>query len=203
MTPTRHTRFFATIALAAALAGAAGAAGAVTLVGSSTSGGTTVTDYSALDLASFDLDLRSTASAVLNFRLDASDGAMPLQLSAMLRNFTGEGLGGYRFDSSRGSFTLLGSVTRQFGGGSSSASTGASATMSFDSLEFLDVEVGDALGSTVGAVNWRIGGLQAGDVFSLTVTAVPEPGSYALLLAGLVAVGAVARRRAKTTSAAR
>jgi hypothetical protein len=34
------------------------------------------------------------------------------------------------------------------------------------------------------------------DGSSFSVTAVPEPGTYAMLLAGLAAVGVVARRRA-------
>jgi len=45
-------------------------------------------------------------------------------------------------------------------------------------------------GGTVGT-----GGTNRIDNFTVTVTAVPEPGTYALLLAGLAVIGFVARRR--------
>lgn len=55
---------------------------------------------------------------------------------------------------------------------------------------------GNALGTTPGAQNWTLAGLAAGDRFTLAVSLVPEPGSLALLLAGLAAVAPAVRRRA-------
>ncbi len=46
-----------------------------------------------------------------------------------------------------------------------------------------------------GQLNWGLTGLSAGDVLNISVTAVPEPESIAMLLAGLGVLGAVARRR--------
>ncbi len=183
------------LAIAALAAACCAPASAVTLVGSTTQGGTVVTSFSGPSLVSFDIDFANLAPAVLNFRVDAGDSA-PIALDAMLRNFTGSGLSGYTFTLSTGSFASAGSVTRQFGGTATTTVSGPSANISFSSLEFLDVEIGDALGSTPGATDWRLGGLAPGDAFTLTVTAVPEPGTTALWLAGLAAVaGLTARRR--------
>ena len=44
------------------------------------------------------------------------------------------------------------------------------------------------------AANWETGALPTGSI-AVSVTAVPEPGSYALLMSGLLAIGFVARRR--------
>jgi hypothetical protein len=91
----------------------------------------------------------------------------------------------------------VGSVTRQFGGAASSVTgSGATRTVTFATEEFLDVELGNPLGQA-GRQDWTLGqaGFQVGDRFSLTVSAVPEPGQYALLLAGLAGIGWLARRR--------
>jgi hypothetical protein len=182
---------FATGALAAACCLPASA---ITLVGSTTQGATVVTSFSGPSLVSFDIDFANLAPAVLSFRVDAGDTA-PIALDAMLRNFTGGGLSGYGFTLSGGSFASIGSVTRQFGGTASVNASGPAANITFSSLEFLDVEIGDALGTTPGANDWTLGGLAAGNVFQLTVTPVPEPGTYALLLAGLATLGFIAQRR--------
>jgi hypothetical protein len=72
---------------------------------------------------------------------------------------------------------------------------GGEARFAFTPQEFLDVEVGNALGTTPAALNWTFGGLAAGDALSITVTPVPEPGTWGLMAAGLGVVGWLARRR--------
>ncbi len=185
-----------TLAAAALAAACWTPAMAITLESALTQGGTVVADYSGTSLVSFDIDFANFAPAVLEFRVDASDLAAPIALSAMLRNFSGSGFSGYTFVLDRGSFSTLGSVTTQFGGNASATASGGTASIRFSALEFLDVEVGNALGTTAGTSNWTLGGLAAGDRFTLTVSAVPEPGSVAMLLAGLAVLGALGRRRA-------
>ena len=89
----------------------------------------------------------------------------------------------------------IGTVTRQFGGNTQIGVVGRTATFSFNTPEFLDVEVGNPLGTTAGAIDWTLTGVRAGDRVNLRVSVVPEPGSYALMLAGLAALGFIARRR--------
>jgi len=173
-------------------------ASAITMESAITQGGTVVTDFSATSLVSFDIDFRSFAPAVIAFRVDSGDMLAPITLSSVLRNFTGQGFSGFQFTLDRGIFAAAGTVTPQFGGTASVLLDGNAATISFSALEFLDVEVGDAFGSTPGAANWGLGNLMAGDRFTLSVTPVPEPGSYALLLAGLGVLGFIAARRRQT-----
>ncbi|WP_159604978.1 PEP-CTERM sorting domain-containing protein [Hydrogenophaga sp. PBL-H3] len=179
---------------AAALAGLAPAQ-AATYTGVVGGTSATVADYSADGLISFDIDFSSLTSTTLGYTIDAADLLGGLSFNAVLRNFTGEGISAYTFGLSSGTFGNLGTVTRQFGGSSDIAFNGANATVSFSPLEFLDVEIGDPLGQ--GGVNWTIAGLSAGDSLNITVSAVPEPESLALLLSGLGVVGWVTRRRRK------
>jgi hypothetical protein len=180
----------ATLAAAATLP-----AHAVTFEGALTQGGTTVTDYSGVGLLSFDIDFANASPVQMEFRVDSSDLLQPIAFNAILRNFTGSGIDGYTLALDRGGFGVVGTVIRQFGGSTDIGVAGATATFSFNTPEFLDVEVGNALGTTPGAADWTLVGLQAGDRINLTVSVVPEPGTVALWLAGLAGVGFVVRRR--------
>lgn len=188
------TKTFKTLIAAAALAALA-PAGAVTFVGASTADGTVVADYSATGLLSFDIDFRSLAPATLTYTVSADDLTMPLEWNAILRNLVGIGLDGYGVTLSVGSFAVPGTVTRQFGGSTSVSAAGGEATLLFSTPEFLNIEIGNALGTTPATVNWKLGGLNVGDTLALTVTPVPEPGTWGLMAAGLGLVGWLARRR--------
>lgn len=157
-------------------------------------GGTsaTVADFSTDGLISFDIDFASLGSATLGYTVSAAD-VNGLSFNAVLRNYTGEGIGAYTFSLSSGLFGNLGTVTPQFGGLSDIAFNGADAIVKFSPMEFLDVKIGNPLGD--GGVDWTIVGLNALDTFSITVSAVPEPETLALLLSGLGAVGWITRRR--------
>jgi len=170
---------------------------ALTFEGAVTQGATVATDYSAIGLLSFDLDLANGAPAVLSWRIDDEDLLAPIAFNAVIRNYTGAGLQGLVLTLDRGGFGTVGSVTRQFGSGTSSVSgSGATRTVTFTPEEFLDIELGNPLAG-VGKTDWTLAqaGFQVGDRFSLTVSAVPEPSQYALLIAGLAGIGWVARRR--------
>ena len=131
----------------------------------------------------------------MEFRIEEGDLLQPIVLNAVLRNFTGSGIDGYTLGMDRGSFGVIGTVTRQFGGSTEIGVVGNTATFSFNTPEFLDIEIGNPLTTTVGAIDWTLVGLQAGDRINLSVGVVPEPGTYALMLAGLAAVGFIARRQ--------
>lgn len=183
------------LAAAALAAAAALPAQAITFEGALTQGATTVTDYSGVGLLSFDIDFANALPVQMEFRVDADDLLQPIALNAILRNFTGSGIDGYTLALDKGGFGVVGTVIRQFGGSTAIDVAGSTATLRFSTPEFLDVEIGNALGSTPGAADWTLAGLQAGDRLTLTVSVVPEPGTVALWLAGLAGVGFVVRRR--------
>lgn len=183
------------ILAAAALAFFTAQASAITLEGAITQGGTVVTDFSGTSLVSFDIDFANFAPVQIEYRVESGDMLAPISLSAVLRNFTGSGFSGFQLSLDRGVFQSAGTVTPQFGGTALVELSGNTATISFSALEFLDTEIGNAFGTTPGATDWVLGNLMAEDRFTLTVTAVPEPGTYAMLLAGLGLMGFMARRR--------
>lgn len=181
------------LALAAASLAAVAPAHAALFNGVVGNTSATVADFSKDGLISFDIDFASIGSATLGYTVNAADLVNGLSLSAVLRNYTNEGINAYTFSLSSGLFGNLGTVTRQFGGLSDIAFNGADAIVKFSPMEFLDVEIGNPIGN--GGVDWSIVGLNARDTFNITVSAVPEPETLALLLSGLGAVGWITRRR--------
>jgi hypothetical protein len=190
------TNFKQLIATAALAAGLATPALAVTFEGALTQGSTVVTDFGATGLISFDIDFGNFQPAVVEYRIDGGDMPAPIDFSAVFRNLAGSGIAGFTIALDRGTFASVGSVTRLFAGAAQVVNGGAFATITFNTPEFLDVEIGNALGTTPGAANWTIGGLNVGDRVNLTVTPlpVPEPGVWVLMALGL---GALALRRGR------
>ena len=134
---------FCTLALAASLAAPAQA---ITFEGAVTQGATLVADYSALGLVSFDIDLKNGSPVVISWRIDDEDLLAPISFNAVIRNLTGQGLQGLALTLDRGGFASVGSVTRQFGGTTDVSGSGATRTLMFTPEDYLDVELGNALG---------------------------------------------------------
>lgn len=193
------TRSLLATASVLALAAVAMPAHAVSFEGASSAGNSVVTDFSDIGKMAFDLDLKDTSPVVLNFRVDASDLSMPIAFNAVVRNLIGTGLERLSFTLSQSSFNSVGTVTRFFGGTTVASGAGSNSVgLVFNGPEFFDLELGNAFGTTPAATDWSLAqtGFQPGDRYTLTVAAVvPEPESYALMLAGLGLVGWLAARR--------
>lgn len=183
-----------------ALAFAASApAQALDFVSVSATGGSIGTDYSGDGLLSFDIDFTSLAPVTFTYAVTQADLAGPIDFNAVIRNYTGRGFDGLAFTLGGASFEAVGSVTRGFGGNTAVTTSATGARLAFTPVEFLDVLVGNPLGNAT-AVDWRIAssGLRVGDTLSFSVvSSVPEPQSYALMLAGMLLLGFEARRRSK------
>lgn len=183
-------------ALCAAALLVAQPAQAIRVVDVSTAGASTLLDFSAPGLLAFDLDLRDSAPLTIKFEIEADDLGGAIDFNAVIRNLSGQGLGLVDLQFGSGGVAQAGSVQRFFGGDSQLTGGGAQWRIELSPLEYYDLEIGDAFGSSAGATNWRLdaSSWQVGDQISLAI-AVPEPGAAALLLGGLALIGSRLRRR--------
>jgi hypothetical protein len=192
---------FSTAALALASVLAAPSAHAVEYVGArfaAPATGNAVVSYGSGDAQSFDIDFGTMTRVTLAFVTFRDEAAPSMSFSALINNFTGynfEGLnvrltGGAVFQSPSGS------VIPTFGTLAGTVVTPTQVAMSFSSGEPYALSFGNPLGE-VGASDWMIdfSAVESGATFGLSVTAVPEPGTYAMLLAGLGLIGTMVRRR--------
>jgi hypothetical protein len=186
------------LALAALAAASITSAQAAVFNGATTVGATTVTDYSVGSALSFDIDFASLSSVTLNFSLESADfSGAPLTFSALVRDLSFAGFNGVNVKLSGISFAApAGTITTDgFASVSASGSSLNQAWATFSPALTSEFYIGNPL-TQAGAADWtlNLNGLQAGDQFSIMV-AVPEPETYAMLVAGLAVVASVARRR--------
>lgn len=188
----KHNRLvIAAIAAAAALA-AAGPAHAVVHNGT-TGTAAAVTAYSSGSLLAFDLDFTKLGAVTLNFSVEAADIGGTLSFNSLVRNLSGLGFDGMSLAITGATFAAPGSIaTDGFQAIAASGSSAQGAWARFTPALTSEFYVGAPLGT---GTDWTIdlGNAQVGDTFAVTVT-VPEPESWALMLAGLGLVGALARR---------
>ncbi len=182
---------------------------AVSLSSVQATGGSTVADFTVDQSISLDVDLRALSPVTLNFTLSAADvAAGGLSFNALVRDMAGIGLPdvsvqlqgqGVSFTGQPGSFGTDGFASVTLTGSNSTQ-----AWASFSPAVTTELYVGNPL-QQVGQTDWQIAlnGRQAGDTFSVTLQAapVPEPSTYALLVAGVGVAGLAARRRKQVTAA--
>ena len=186
------------LALAALAAASITSAQAAVFNGATTVGATTVTDYSLGSALAFDIDFASLSSVTLNFSLESADfSGAPLTFNALVRDLSFAGFNGVNIKLSGISFAApAGTITTDgFASVSASGSSLSQAWATFSPALTSEFYIGNPL-MQAGAADWtlNLNGLQAGDQFSIMV-AVPEPETYAMLVAGLAVVASVARRR--------
>ena len=185
--------------IAAALMGAlaiSGQASAATFVESS-GAAHSFTDYTVGSSVSFDLDLQQLSAVTLTFSLDADDlAAGQLSFSSLVRNMTALGVDRVYIALNGVSFASAGSITTDgFVNVTSSGSNAGAAWATFGPALTTDFYIGNPL---AGTTDWALSlaGRQVGDTFSVTVAAVPEADTYAMVVAGLAVLGLALRRRA-------
>jgi len=186
------------IALGAALA-VASQAQALTLDNVVANGNVVNTDFVLPGQIGLDLAFLSQAPVSLSFTLDASDGAgTGVWFNAVVREVSGAALsqvrlalsGGAFFSGPAGSaFTLAGVALAP------SLTAGNTQVALLASPATAEIYLGNPLGLP-GPQDWQIAyELASGPGFTLTVTQVPEPQTWALLLGGLGGLLVMARRR--------
>jgi len=198
---TRFKHFLAGLATTAAAAVATAKAHAVDYVGASLenpSALNSVVSFGAGATQSFDVKFGVFTNVTLEFVTLRNELSPIMAFNALVNNFAGFNIealqvkliGGAVFQAPNGT------VTPTFGTVGSTSVTPDLVSTTLSAGEGFAINFGNPLAQG-GQTDWTINfsAVQASSTFGLTVTAMPEPEAYALMLAGLVLVGAVARRR--------
>jgi len=177
---------------------------AVTLDSVQAHGNTVSTDFFAADLIAADIGFNADTDVTLNMTVDGTELLSQVGFNAVLDQLQA----GAAFNqiwltlSGGATFTAIGQTEtlNALGTPLVSLSNGNQTALISLSVPESAVYVGNPFGTLM--QDWRIGvqGLSAGQQFSLSVSAVPEPASLALTLAGLGLVGLSGRmgRKART-----
>ncbi|HSD37450.1 MAG TPA: PEP-CTERM sorting domain-containing protein [Rhodocyclaceae bacterium] len=187
--------------LLAALLSTALPAMAVTLSASNLNGNT-FTDYSSDGLLALDINAYNTQSLSFNLAFNSAEiAAGSVDFNAVINNFLAGGIAGVRLDFGFAP-VVAGSANSAFNNTASGvfsvSQVGSSYIVSNLAvpLEHFGVLIGNPYGDG-DKFDWQINtsALSANTDYAFSVQAVPEPGSLALLCAGLGALGVTARRR--------
>ena len=146
---------------------------------------------------SFDVNFGVLTRATLAFLTFRDEATATMSFNALVNNFTGYNFEGLTVTLTGGAvFTMPnGTVTAAFSPSTTSV-TLAKVSSAFSAGEGYAVNFGNPLAES-GGTDWTIdySAVQSGATFGISVAAVPEPETYAMLLAGLALMGTVARRR--------
>jgi len=185
---------------AAAVLSASPLAQALTLVSSTLNGNQIDTAFSTPELAAVDIGFVTPGSVSLEFEVDAEDIMRgSARFNSIVDNLSGEGFALLQVSLDRGAL-VAGAVESNDGAVDVAAAGVRSVTLQFAPSMTTQAYLGDSL-LTGTAVDWSLGfdTLAAGDRFTLTVTAaVPEPGTWGLMILGLAGVIAGVRGRRQT-----
>ena len=181
--------------LALALAALGTQAQALQLVGVQDGGNDASVTLNGSSLA-LDLTLRGSAPVRVELALEAADVGQWLAFNAVVGAAAGAALPGLQLSLQGANFGVVGSVTPAFGQLVSISGDDARQTLQFNPAEPYAVTLGAAFGQA-GTQDWLLAptGLQAGDRLALTISAVPEPTTTAMLALGLAALVLAARRK--------
>ena len=192
--PTGALRRATAALLALGTLALAPAAQAYTLALTSANGHQVDTSFSSAGMLSVDTTLTSGLPLTLTLTPDGGDPAL-LALNAIVRNGIGLGFEALQLQLDGALFHTLGSAGGTFGTVATVSGGGQQAVIRFTGPEYVEATLGD----------WFLDGSQADFVLdigsatgpvTLTLTsAVPEPASAVLLLAGLALAGTAARRQ--------
>lgn len=147
---------------------------------------------------SLDLSLASGGQARYSFLLEMSDVGQWLRLDAVIGLAGGTPLSQLRVALQGAEFAFVGTVTPRFGQLAGVDGDATRQRIDFSTPETDGLDLGSPFAQP-GATAWLLAptGVAAGDAFSVTVSAVPEPGS---LLMALGALGGLALSRRKTSA---
>ena len=144
-----------------------------------------------------DIGFAEFGTVSLTFQLSAADAGGLAAFNAVIDNLmVGRGIAGLELSLNRGTFELVGAVTPSFSAVASVLGTPQYQRISFAPAEVFGVDLGNPF-AAAGQADWLFGfaGMQAGETFTLTVSAVPEPHVWTLMLAGVGMLALMRRPR--------
>lgn len=146
---------------------------------------------------SLDLSLAAGGSATYSVLLDAADLGQWLRLDAVVGLAAGAQLSQLRVALDGAEFAFVGSVTPGFGQLAGVDGDAAQQRIAFSTPETLGLDLGAPFGQAGGSA-WLLAptGTSAGDIVSLTISAVPEPATLLLCLGALGGLALSRRRKA-------
>lgn len=158
------------------------------------SGNDVDSSFSQPGMLSVEFGLKNALPVTLGIAAEAGDPAL-LAFNATLKNLIGEGFERITLELQGTTFASLGSASGTFGSIATVSGAGALASVSFSGPEYVEAYVGDWFLDGSGS-DFAIDLAGATGPVSLTITAsVPEPSTWAMLVAGLGLAVATARRR--------